>query len=72
MASAQARAKEIMAEGQQEAASYFNVFAQNPELAIFLKEIEALKESLQQKATIILDTKTPPFTLLEKKPEIQE
>ena len=65
---AQAAATRIRGEGEAEAAKTLTVFQQNPELAIFLMQIEALKESLNQKSTLILDERTPPFDLFRKLP----
>jgi membrane protease subunit HflC len=40
------------------------VMEQNPELAKFLYSIQALKSSLKDRTTVILDQRTPPFDLL--------
>ena len=45
-----------------------SVFQQNPELAVFQLQLEALKNSLNQKATLIFDERTPPFDLFQKLP----
>jgi hypothetical protein len=44
------------------------VFEQNPDFYIFLLRIEALKESLNQKTTLIFDDRTPPFDLFQHLP----
>ena len=62
---AQAEAKKIRGEGDELAAKNYAVFQKNPELALFLRNIEALKASISEKDTLILDTDTPPFTLLK-------
>lgn len=61
---AQARAQQIRAEGETAAAQYNQVFKQNEDLAIFLRQIEALKETLKHNTTFVLDTKTAPFDQL--------
>ena len=61
---AQAEATKIRGEGDAKAAEAYKVFAQNPELATFLRNLEALKGSLGEKDTLILDTTTAPFNLL--------
>lgn len=63
---ARARAKVIRAEGERGAAESYRVFAKTPkhkELHRFLKSLETLR-LVSKKATIILDTLTPPFDLL--------
>ena len=62
---AEAEAKKIRGEGDELAAKNYAVFQKNPELALFLRNLEALKISLTDKDTLILDTDTPPFTLLK-------
>lgn len=77
LAEAEAEAKRIRGEGDAEAAKYYKIFAKNEDLAIFLKELETLEETLKERATVILDTSTspynlfqsPPVTLIENNPE---
>jgi membrane protease subunit HflC len=68
VANAQATATRIRAEGEAEAAKTLPVFQQNPELAIFLLRIGALQQSLNQRATLIFDERTPPFDLFRNLP----
>ena len=68
LANAQAAATRIEGEGVAEAAKTLAVFQQNPDLAIFQLQLEALKNSLNQKATLIFDEQTPPFDLFKKLP----
>jgi len=68
LANAQAAATRIEGAGVAEAAKTLSVFQQNPELAIFQLQLEALKNSLNQKSTLILDEQTPPFDLFKKLP----
>jgi len=72
LAAAESAAKQIRAEGVREAAEYYKVFQANPQLANFLKRIEALKELLKEGSTVIIDTSAPPMDLLEGKPEISQ
>jgi len=65
---AEATAKRIEGEGNAEAAKTLPVFQQNPDLAIFLLQLEAMKSSLNQKATLIFDERTPPFDLFRNLP----
>ena len=64
VAVAQAEATKIRGEGDALAAESYRVFAQNPELASFLRNLDALKTALGEKDTLILDTTTAPFNLL--------
>jgi membrane protease subunit HflC len=68
LANAQAAATRIKGEGEAEAAKTLAVFQQNPELAVFLLQLDALKDSLNQKTTLILDERTPPFSLFQSLP----
>jgi len=68
IANAQADATRIQGEGVAEAAKTLSVFQQNPELAIFQLQLEALKNSLNQKSTLIFDERTPPFNLFQNLP----
>lgn len=64
VAEAQAEATKIRGQGDAAAAATYKVFASNPKLAAFLRSLEALKVSLGENDTLILDTKTAPWTLL--------
>jgi len=68
IANAQAAATQIEGEGVAEAAKTLAVFQKNPELAIFQLQLEALKNSLNQKSTLIFDERTPPFSLFQNLP----
>ena len=61
-----AQAERIRAEGEMQAASYYKVFNQAPDLASFLLKLEALKSALADgKTALILDVNTKPFDLLQ-------
>ena len=62
---AEAEAKEIRAKGDAEAAKYYAVFKENPELAIFLRKLDALRKIMKTKTTLVLDTDAAPFDLLK-------
>jgi membrane protease subunit HflC len=66
LANAQAAATRIEGAGVAEAAKTLSVFQQAPDLAIFTLQLEALKNSVNQKTTLILDEQTPPFDLFKK------
>jgi membrane protease subunit HflC len=61
---AEAQALRIQGEGEKEAAKSFEVFKQDPELAIFLLKLKALEMFLKERTTLVLDQGTPPVDLL--------
>ena len=63
-AQARAEAIQISGEAEAQAAKYYEVFKQNPELANFLFQRKALEGLLKENSTLILDPNTPPFNLL--------
>ena len=68
IANAQAAAIRIRGEAEAAAAPTLRVFEKNPDLYIFLLRIEAMKESMNQKTTLIFDDRTPPFDLFQHLP----
>jgi membrane protease subunit HflC len=64
LADANAQAKSIRAEGDEVAAKSYAAFAENPELAAFLRKLESLRKTLNENTTLVLDTSTPPYDLL--------
>ena len=65
LAKAQADAKKIRADGDAKAAEYYRIFDKDPELAMFLRKLEVLEETLKNKATVVLSPETEPFDLLK-------
>jgi membrane protease subunit HflC len=68
IANAQATATRIRAEGEAEAAKTLPIFEQNPDLAVFLLRIDAIKQSLNQRSTLFFDERIPPFDLFRNLP----
>lgn len=64
LAEADAQATRIRSEGQAKAKESLAVFQKNPELAVFLLQLEALETMLKEKSTLVLDQNTPPLNLL--------
>ncbi|MGO8677168.1 MAG: protease modulator HflC [Limisphaerales bacterium] len=64
LSDAESKATQIRALGEAQAAESLAVFKQNPELAKFIFQLDALKESLKDHSTLIFDANTPPFGLL--------
>jgi len=63
-----ANATRIRGEGEAEAALTLPTFERNPQLANFLLRVDALKESLNQRSTLIFDERTAPFDLFRSLP----
>lgn len=64
LAQASADAKRMRAEGEAEAAEYYKAFEADPELAMFLRNLDALEKTLKEKSTVVLDADSEPFRLL--------
>ena len=71
LAAAEARAKAIQGQGDAEAAKHYKMLEADPELAMFLRDIEALKKILAERSTVVFTSETKPFGLLEKMPDIR-
>jgi modulator of FtsH protease HflC len=63
IANANAAATRIEGEGVAEAAKTLSVFQQNPELAVFQLQLEALKNSMNKNSTMFFDETKPPFDI---------
>jgi membrane protease subunit HflC len=63
LANAESQAKQIEGQGVAEAAKTLPIFQENPELAVFLLKIQAVKDSLNKNTIMILDQYRPPFDL---------
>jgi modulator of FtsH protease HflC len=72
MAAAQARAKAIRGQGDAEAAQYYKQLEEDPALAIFLRQNEALKKILKERSTIVLSAESEPFRLLREMPKVEQ
>ena len=64
---AEAKAKQLMAEGDADAAREYAVFSQNPELAAYLRKLDSLKRIVKTKTTLVLGTDSAPFDLFNMK-----
>ncbi len=64
LADAEGKATQIRGAAEAEAAKSLAVFQQNPELANFIFQLNALEGSLKERSTLVLDQRTPPFGLL--------
>jgi membrane protease subunit HflC len=64
LSEAESQATQIRAEGEAKAAKSLAIFEQNPVLANFFFQLDALKDALKDHATLIVDANTSPFGLL--------
>jgi len=71
LAAATARAKAIRGQGDAEAAKYYKMLEEDPELAMFLRDLEALQKILEKRSTIVLSGDSEPFKLLKEMPKIK-
>ncbi len=71
LAAAEARAKTIRGQGDAEAAQYYKMLEEDPQLAIFLRNLEALVATLKERATIVIPADADPFRLLMGMPSLQ-
>ena len=70
LAVAESQAKAIRGAGDAEAAKYYQMLEADPELAMFLRDIEALKKILKERSTIVLGVETEPIHLLKELPTL--
>jgi membrane protease subunit HflC len=71
LAAADARAKAIRGRGDAEAAKYFELLEEEPELAMFLRNIEALEKILKERSTIVIRDDSEPFIYLKGIPSLE-
>jgi len=65
LAAAEARAKAIQGQGDAEAAQYYKLLDEDPQLAMFLRDIETLKKISEERLTVLLSTDSEPFKVLK-------
>lgn len=70
LAIVESEAKSIKGSGDAEAAKYYKLLEADEDLAMFLRDIEALKTILKEKSTIVLGAETEPIKLLKGVPDI--
>ena len=66
LATAEAEATAIKGQADAAAAKSYAVFEQNPDLAIFLRDLRALEQVTKDRTTLILDERTRPFNLMTR------
>ena len=70
LAFAESQAEEIRGQGDAEAAQWYKELKADPQLAMFLRNLEAMKKILRQRTTIVLGTDTEPMKLLKSIPDL--
>jgi membrane protease subunit HflC len=70
LAAAEGRAKAIRGRGDAEAAQYYQMMEEAPELAMFLRNLEALLTTLKERATLIIPPDAEPFKYLREMPSL--
>jgi membrane protease subunit HflC len=71
VAAAEARAKKIRGEGDAEAAKYYKMLEEEPQLAMFLRNLDALAITLKERATVVIPADVDPFRLLTGMPSLE-
>ena len=71
IAAAEARAKILRGEGDAEAAKYYAMLEDDPELAMLLRSLESLEEILKDRTTFVVPTDKEPFNLLQGMPDLK-
>jgi len=70
LAAAEGRAQAIRGQGDAEAAKYYKMLEEDPELANFLRNLEALGNILRERATVVLPADSEPLILLKEIPSL--
>ncbi|MBW8034549.1 MAG: protease modulator HflC [Planctomycetes bacterium] len=71
LAIVESQAEAIRGAGDAEAAKYYKMLESNPKLAMYLRNIDALKKILKEKSTIVLGQEMDIMELLKGVPEIK-
>jgi len=71
LSQARAEATRIRGQGDAAAAEYYKAFKQNPELANFLRRLDALRNILSKRSTVVLPGKNPLDEYLIEQPPMK-
>lgn len=66
MAEVRRKVKEIETEAEQVVSEYYKEFDEHPELRIFLDKLRTMRDALQSRTTLILDSAQPPFDVFDE------
>jgi len=68
---AEARALAIRGQGDAEAAKYYKMLEEDPELAMFLRDLQSLQKMLQERSTLVIPADSEPFKYLKEIPSLK-
>jgi membrane protease subunit HflC len=71
LTAAEARAEAIRGKGDAEAAKHYQKLEEDPEFAMFLRNIESLEKILKERSTIVIPADAEPFKLLKEVPPLK-
>lgn len=71
LAAAEGRAKQIRGQGDAEAAKYYEMLNADPNLAMILRNLEAMQNTLKDRTTLIIPTDIEPFKYLREMPSAE-
>ncbi len=71
LAAAEGRAKAIQGRGDAETAKYLEKMEEDPDLAMFLRNLDALRTMMGERSTLVIPTDCEPFSLLKKMPSLK-
>jgi membrane protease subunit HflC len=71
LTAAEARAEAIRGKGDAEAAKHYKKLEEDPEFAMFLRDIESLEKILKERSTIVIPADSEPFKLLKEVPPLE-
>ncbi|ARN56072.1 protease modulator HflC [Sedimentisphaera salicampi] len=71
LAAVESRVIAIKGEGDAGAAKYYKMLQDDPELAMYLRDLEALAKILENRSTVVLGAETDPMKLLREVPELE-
>lgn len=69
LAEAESEAKVVRGRAEAAAAESYGVYTNDLALAIFIQKLDALEETLSDRATVVFDASRPPFDLLLRMPD---
>ena len=71
LAAAEGRAKAIRGQGDAESAKYLEQMEADPNLAMYLRDLEALRTTLSTDTTVVIPADSEPFRLLKERPSLK-
>lgn len=72
VAEAEAEARRIRGDAMIQASAQYDKFKEAPDFAIFLRKLDALQSTTKTRTTVILDSSTSPYDLLQSAPKAKK